>query len=147
MPSGVLPITCTLVQGTTSVRRRSDSENVTALFEANVKIVVRAQNSRVGDVPGNAASRQSVVSYSAISSQHFLVDDIDGAMPVVCSRNKVQTENALGIGLHVHGVKIVGVWIKGHLSGLELHAGNKRNASGGIHQMWPGRIDVRIKPA
>ena len=36
-------------------------------------------------------------------------------------------------GKHVHGVKIVGAWIKGHLSRLELHAGNKWNACGDVH--------------
>jgi hypothetical protein len=87
------------------------------------------------------------VSCACVSSQHFLVDDIHPAMPVVGRGNEVPTEHALGIGLHIHGVEIVGVRIKSHLSGLELHTGNKRNAGGGIHQMWPERIDIGIKPA
>src|SRR6476646_6018903 len=128
-------------------RRRGDSQNVTALFEADIKIVVWPKDRGVGNVSGNSASWQSAVSHAAISGQNFLVDDIDSAVSVVCRGNEVQTENALGIGLHVHGVEIVCVWIKGHLSRLELYSGNKWNAGSGIHQVWPGRIDVRIKPA
>ena len=84
---------------------------------------------------------------AGVSGQNFLVDDIYATMSVVRCGNKVQAENTPGVGLHVHGVKIVGVWIKGHLAGLELHPGNKGNAGGRVHQVWARRINVRIEPA